>query len=184
MVVSKQGFLGKLGGGQSRADAMQVHEDLLKTAQDALMSDDFSGYCACFQYPFRMICSDAVHLIAGDCHMRPVFDAVRQRMLHLDLQTYLANCVSGWFYDGQTIVAAHKTRMVTGAVLVGAPIPSVAILRRAEGLWRISDLWNARPSHFGTSFPGVERDARQLPTLAGMEAEALRFLQEGTDRGA
>ena len=66
--------------------------------------------------------------------------------------------------------------MITDNLLVGDPVPSVAVLKYVRGQWLLTEVWNFRPDHFGTSFLRVEQETRPAAQWFAMQARVYGAL--------
>ncbi|MCR9274577.1 MULTISPECIES: hypothetical protein [Mameliella] len=157
-------------------NAKSIYDDLLHRAQGVIRTRDFDGYQGVFDLPFRLVNLDAAHVFSTPDDLRMIFETIQHRIFCLNLSSYFAVCLDAQRIDETTIVATHETRMITDNLLVGDPVPSVAVLKHVRGQWLLTEVWNFRPDRFGTSFLRVEQETRPAAQWIAMQARVYGAL--------
>ena len=156
--------------------AKKIFDDLLHRAQWLIRAKDFDGYKEVFDLPFGLVNLDAAHVFSTPDDLGLIFENIQHRIFCLNLTSYFAVCLDARRVDETTIVATHETRMITDNLLVGDPVPSVAVLKYVRGQWLLTEVWNFRPDHFGTSFLRVEQETRPAAQWFAMQARVYGAL--------
>ncbi len=120
-------------------DVKDICEDMLARTGAAIMSGDFHSFLSCFHLPQKMETFSGYRMIETADDLRAVFDGVRKYMRDKGITRMVRRNINANFQDADTIVAMHETRMLRGTFLAQPTYPSFSVLRRMNGVWKLTD---------------------------------------------
>lgn len=120
------------------ASAKDVSEHLLERTGAALMSGDFAAFSACFRLPQTVQSFDGQRVLENEADLQSVFDGVRAHYAERGVTVLHRTCVAAEFKDADTVHATHDTMVIARTQLAQQPFPVFSILRRCDGLWKIT----------------------------------------------
>lgn len=119
--------------------AHEISEHLLERTGNAIMSDRFPDFLACFVLPYHLETLESSQLISTAPDMEATFRAVRAHLTTHSITLMARHCVSASFRSETEVAATHETRLISRGVLVQQPYPTFSLIRRGwDKKWRIA----------------------------------------------
>lgn len=118
--------------------AMAIAEELLKRTGDAYVSGDAEAFADCFLLPQEIDTLDGKRLITTRAEIIATFEAMREYFRVEGITIMDRRCVSAEFSNPDTITHTHESRLLRGDMQVREPYPSLSVLRRVDGEWKIA----------------------------------------------
>ncbi len=118
--------------------ARDVAESLLEKSGAALKNGDFDSFLECFELPQDIATFDGRKTIETPEDLQEIFDGVRALYRRRNVTQIIRQCLEAEFRDENTITTTHQSRNLSGDQLVQAPVTAYSIVKKIDGVWRIS----------------------------------------------
>ncbi len=115
-----------------------VSEYLLDRTGRALMTGDAALYSSCMALPQHVETFDGRVYCETAAHLERIFFAVVDHMHKTGVTDLVRHCVSSRFIDPDTVEATHESRVLVGNNMIQPAFPVFSILKRIEGVWKVS----------------------------------------------
>ncbi|MEM7520842.1 MAG: hypothetical protein AAF307_07370 [Pseudomonadota bacterium] len=118
--------------------AKDVSEHLLARTGRALLTGDAALFESCLTFPNVMQSFDGQVLCETPEHFREIFAQVMRHMRRSGVTEMSRHCVAAAYRDATTVEATHECRMLAGTRVTQPAYPVFSVLKRVQGLWKIS----------------------------------------------
>ncbi|APX10877.1 hypothetical protein [Tateyamaria omphalii] len=124
---------------KTTASPTEVSEALLERTGNALLSNDFNTFAACFNLPYTIETLNGRRAVESRADLSATFDAVHAHMSKQQVTIMARHCVSASFRSPDEVAATHETRLISRDILVQDPYPAFSLIKRQpDGSWQIT----------------------------------------------
>ncbi len=124
------------GGAENEVSG--ICEQLLKITGDALLSDDFDKFAACFQLPYFIATSDHKASIDTPEAFRELFDRTICDFRLKGVTDLVRVCESSEYRSETQIGSTHVTHLMCAAQRITDPYPTFSTIELIDGEWKIT----------------------------------------------
>ncbi|QDC08402.1 hypothetical protein FHY55_03710 [Oceanicola sp. D3] len=126
------------GSDTSAEEARAISQGVLDITGAAYSARDFAAYAPHFVVPGDVHAFGGVRLVKDLADLHDLFMDVAAYFDSIQVTALIRSCISAEFDGPDVIKATHITRMMSGTQLLAPPFPGFSLLRRIDGVWKVS----------------------------------------------
>ena len=115
-----------------------VSQYLLDETGAAYLSGDFDRFAACFLLPQHVATHDGTRELRTRDDLRAMFGSMRAMLARRGATHIARRCVRAEFDGPDCVRAIHESRFMAGDRVVETAFPAFSILRRIDGVWKVT----------------------------------------------
>ncbi|MEM6305831.1 MAG: hypothetical protein AAF744_14020 [Pseudomonadota bacterium] len=119
--------------GQTAEDVSQM---LLDLTGEALLSNRFETFAACFHLPHMIETADQKRVLRTRRELQAVFDSVTDDYRRKRITALVRVCDVAEFKSDTCVHATHTTHMMAGQQRIGEPFPNFTVIEHIDGRWQ------------------------------------------------
>ena len=124
---------------KQKQTAEDIATDFLRKTGDAVMSNDFDAFRACFRLPHIADTFEGQNVIETEEELRAVFNNIRARFMEMGVTDFVRHVIAAEFQKDDLIVVTHETRLMHNNHLLQDPYPNYGSIALIDGEWKIVD---------------------------------------------